>query len=295
MKDFLLRKPLFAKFTADIDEAELEQPDIVTVLKVVWYSVSSFIKERPGQILGLGVVLIMLWGPHGNLELLKLIVPEWRGPGVDVESRAQLLPGIPWDQELISFWAGAVLLVIIPVIVIKFGFRQPLSSYGLGFPPKDRRLLALWTFLLLMGIGLPVFWLGSKDPAMRQLYPLYKSFSSSGEFLLYELSYLPFFIAIEFIYRGYMLFGLAGVLDDEVKGMGGGAPSVFYFGKYALLLQMLSYTAWHLGKPIPELMGTVVWGLAAGATAYSIRSIWPIVLSHWLLNVFLDALIVGFI
>jgi len=36
---------------------------------------------------------------------------------------------------------------------------------------------------------------------------------------------------------------------------------VFYFGRYALMIQMLSYTAWHLGKPLPELWGTVVWGL----------------------------------
>jgi hypothetical protein len=70
-----------------------------------------------------------------------------------------------------------------------------------------------------------------------------------------------------------------------------GVTGPFYFGRYALLIQMLSYTAWHLGKPALELWGTLVWGLTAGATAYMIRSIWPIVLSHWLLNVFIDALI----
>ena len=36
------------------------------------------------------------------------------------------------------------------------------------------------------------------------------------------------------------------------------------FGYYAILLSMLSYTAWHLGKPLPELWGTLVWGLVAG-------------------------------
>jgi hypothetical protein len=104
---------------------------------------------------------------------------------------------------------------------------------------------------------------------------------------------LPFFIAIEFIFRGYLLFGLAGALDEEIRTRVGGVPGVFYFGRYALLIQMLSYTAWHLGKPVPELWGTIVWGLAAGATAYAIRSIWPIVFAHWLLNVLLDAAILG--
>jgi hypothetical protein len=81
--------------------------------------------------------------------------------------------------------------------------------------------------------------------------------------------------------------GVIRVADDDGK-----PSSVFYLDRYALLIQMLSYTAWHLGKPLPEPWGTIIWGLAAGAMAYTIRSIWPIVLAHWLLNVVLDASIV---
>lgn len=275
----------------DYDEVELNEPDFITVFKVIWHSVRSFFRERPGQIIGLSFILIMLWGTHGNLELLRLIWPDYRGPGRNVGNRPQLLPAIPWDNELISFWAGALLLVVVPMLVIKFAFKQPLSSYGLGLPPKHRRALAVWTFLTLTLLSLPAFWLATQDDGMRNLYPFYKQFSGAGDFLLYELTYLPFFIAIEFIFRGFLLFGLAGIRDQEVDHTGG-YPGAFYFHKYALLIQMLSYTAWHLGKPLPELWGTLVWGLAAGATAYAVRSIWPLVLSHWLLNVFLDALIV---
>lgn len=295
MKDFLLKRSFLAKFAEGLDEVELKQPDYVTVLKVVWFSIRSFFVERPGQIISSAFILVLLWGTHGKLELLKLILPDWRGPGVDVGNRPQLLPGIPWDHELISFWAGAFLLVAIPILIIKLGFKQPLSDYGLGLPPKGRRLLSWWTFLTVTLVTLPVFWLGAQDASMQKIYPFYRPFASVGEFLLYELTYLPFFIAIEFIFRGYLLFGLAGVRDDEIKGGGDGLPGVFYFHRYALLIQMLSYTAWHLGKPLPEMWGTLVWGLVAGATAYAVCSIWPIVLSHWLLNVLLDALIVGFL
>ena len=104
---------------------------------------------------------------------------------------------------------------------------------------------------------------------------------------------LLFFISIEFIFRGYLLFGLASTRDIDVPGMRAGVAGPLFFGKYAILVQMLSYTAWHLGKPLPELWGTLAWGLAAGATAYAVRSIWPVVLSHWLLNVFLDAVILS--
>lgn len=296
MKSFSSVRTAFrARFADGVDEVELEQPDYVTVLKVIWFSIRSFFVERPGQIIGSAYVLILLWGTHGKLEWLKHIVPDWRGPGIDVGNRPQLIPGIPWDHELISFWGGALIVVVIPILLIKFVFKQPLADYGLGLPRKNRRLLAWWTFLSVTLVTLPVFWVGAHDASMQEVYPFYRPFSDVGEFILYELTYLPFFIAIEFIFRGYLLFGLAGVRDEEVKGGGDGLPGVFYFHRYALMIQMLSYTAWHLGKPLPETWGTIIWGLAAGATAYGVRSIWPIVLSHWLLNVFLDALIVGFL
>ena len=274
------------------DEVELEQPDFVTVLKLVWQTIYSFRAERPAQIIGSTFFLLMLWGFHGQLELLKLVWPDWRGPGSDVGSRPQLLPGVPWDHELISFLGGAFLVVVVPILIIHFGFKQSLSDYGLGLPPKRMRALAVWTFLTLTALSLVAFWIGAQNPDMRQVYPFYRgTFDSPIEFLLYELCYLPFFIAIEFIFRGYLLFGLAGIRDKDVPEASGGVPGPLYFGKYAILIQMLSYTAWHLGKPLPELWGTLIWGLAAGATAYAVRSIWPIILSHWLLNVFLDAMI----
>lgn len=295
MKGISLKQSLSARFADGLDEDELQQPDYITVVKVVWFSIRSFFVERPGQIIGSAFILLMAWGTHGKLEWLRLIWPDWRGPGVDLGNRPQLILGIPWDNELISFWAGAFLVVVIPILIIKFGFKQPLSDYGLGLLPKGRRMLAWWTFLTITLVTLPFFVIGAQDTSMREVYPFYRPFSSLGQFLLYELTYLPFFIAIEFIFRGYLLFGLAGVRDDEIKDGGEGVPGVFYFHRYALLIQMLSYTAWHLGRPLPETWGTLVWGLVAGATAYSVRSIWPLVLSHWLLNVVLDALILGYL
>jgi len=280
-----------ARFQEIYDKSALQHPNILTVLKIVWVTIKGFFVERPGQIIGSTFILLMVWGYHGRMELLRIIWPAWRGPGSDPITRPNLIPGIPWDNELISFWAGALILVGIPILIIKLGFKERLSNYGLGLPPPGKRTLAFWTFLTLTLISFPAFYLGTRDPGMRALYPLFKEFSGVWSFLLYELCYLPFFIAIEFIFRGYLLFGLAGVKDMEIHHTDGGYPGVFYFHRYALLIQMLSYTAWHLGKPVPEIWGTLVWGLAAGATAYAVRSIWPVVLSHWLLNVFLDAVI----
>jgi hypothetical protein len=276
----------------DFDPIELSQPDFITVLKLIVHTARSVLREKPGQIMASAFLLLMAWGFHGNLEILHQIVPAYQGPGLDLANRPHLIPGVLWDDELISFWGGALLVVGIPLLLIRFVFHERARNYGLGLPPKNRRALALWTFLTLTALSLPAFYLGSQNADMRKLYPLYhRPFTSILEFGLYELTYFPFFLAIEFIFRGYLLFGLESIGVRHVRAEGGGVPAPYFFGKYALLIQMLSYTAWHLGKPLPELWGTLVWGIAAGATAWAVRSIWPVVLSHWLLNIFLDYLI----
>jgi hypothetical protein len=167
-----------ASLSGQVKETELRSPSFFTLFKIIWYSIRNFFKERPGQIIGSAFILIMLWGFQGKLELLQYILPDWRGPGMDIGNRPQIIAGIPWDQELISFWLGAFLLVIVPILIIKFGFKQSLSDYGLGLPPKGRRLLALWAFLILTLISIPAFWMSLSDPAMVREYPIYKPFMS---------------------------------------------------------------------------------------------------------------------
>jgi membrane protease YdiL (CAAX protease family) len=279
------------QFTDKIPEKELASPSIVTLFKVIRFSIRDFFTERPGQIIISTILLLVIWGWHGRMEWLEALWPDWRGPGVDLGNRPVLIPGIPWDNELISFWSGAFLLVVIPMVMIKFLFRQPLSEYGLGLPAPGRRKLAAWSFLLLIIIPLIPFWLGTNDPSMRAEYPIYKPLTGAGAFILYELTYAPFFLAIEFIFRGYLLFGLAGWGHTDSPDAREGSGGKFYFGRYALVISMLPYIAWHLGKPVPEVWGAVAWGLAAGAVIYAVRSIWPVVIAHWLLNVFMDGLI----
>jgi hypothetical protein len=284
-----------ARKQADVDEIELRNPDYISVFRVIWAAIYGFFSERPGQILMSAFVLLMVWGYHGQLDLLNRLWPDFRGLGIDVGNRPPLIPGIPWDNELICFVGGALLLVAIPAALIKLVFKERLVDYGLGLPPPERRVLALWTFVVLVAVSIVPFISATQDPSMRAIYPFFRPFPSLASFAAYQGAYLLFFLAIEFIFRGYLLFGLEGIVDRDAPDPAGGVPGRFFFGKYALLIQMLSYTAWHLGKPLPELWGTLVWGLAAGAAAYACRSIWPVLLAHWLLNIFLDAKILGYI
>jgi hypothetical protein len=272
----------------EITEAEFENPNFRTLLTLVWNTVVRLFRDPAGIIIGSAFLVLMLWGTHGNLELLDLVWGGWDGPGSDPDQRSTILPGIPWDQEWVSFWAGVVLVVGIPCLLIKLVFKQRLRDYGLGLPPRGRRKLAVLSALALFGISLPAFFAGAQNPGMQDVYPFFKDFDSDGDFFVYELGYLGFFVAIEFIFRGYLLFGLFGIRDRDAPPGVVGERGPLVFGYYAILISMLSYTAWHLGKPLPELWGTLIWGILAGTIALATRTILPIILVHWLLNVFMD-------
>jgi hypothetical protein len=264
----------------EVDHMELADPDVFTIFQIIKNTVIK-LKDKTAIILWSSFVLLTLWGKKGSAEL---IFPEkWR---------ASVFPNLAWRDQLVSFATGFILLVVVPCCIIKFRFKERLSDYGLGWP-KERVKLGLLALVVTLVIALPFFWLGSLNPEMQKEYPLFgkEAINAWGPFIIYELVYFLFFVTIEFIFRGYLLFGLYGIEDLEalrgVKGIKG--PLVF--GLYAILIQMLAYTMWHIYKPIPEYFGAIFWGVGVAAVALKIRSIWPIIISHWLLNVFLDILL----
>jgi membrane protease YdiL (CAAX protease family) len=74
--------------------------------------------------------------------------------------------------------------------------------------------------------------------------------------------------AIEYIYRGFLLFGLK---KD--------------FGEGAILVQMIPFTLLHAGKPEVETIGCILTGLYFGYVAYRTNSIWPVFVIHLFANV----------
>lgn len=276
----------------EVTEAERDDPSVITILKLIWNTVARLFHDPIGMIIGSGFLLIMLWGYHGGLDLLGAVWDGWTGPGSAGDpARQVIIPGIPWDQEWLSFGAGIVLLVAIPAALIKLVYKQDLSDYGLGLPRRDRRKLTILSAVLLFAVSLPAFYLGARSPEMQATYPLFRDFRTLGQFVVYEIGYVTFFIVIEFIFRGYLLFGLFQFRDEQALPGVTGVRGPLVFGYYAIFLSMLSYTAWHLGKPVPELYGTLVWGIAAGTVALATGTIWHLIIVHWLLNVFMDLLI----
>ncbi|WP_162932281.1 CPBP family glutamic-type intramembrane protease [Solimonas sp. K1W22B-7] len=258
---------------------------------LIWNAFAGPLRDPKGLLLGSAIVALMLWGYHGNLELLGMLWDGWAGPGSDPSARARIIPGIAWDQEWLSFWAGALLVVGIPAIMIRYVFKLPLREFGLGLPPRGLRRLALMTAAVLFVASFGAFYQYGNDPAMASTYPFFRDFDGVGQFVVYELGYLPFFLAIEFIFRGYLLFGLYLLPTGQAPAGNAGGMGQRYPLDWRILVPMLAYTAWHLGKPLPELWGTLFWGPAASAIVLATRSIWPVVIVHWLLNVWMDLVI----
>jgi hypothetical protein len=240
------------------------------------------VTDRTARLLGSALVLVLLWGTHGKVELLRRVIPGWTGPGGDPAARAALIPGLPWDQEWIAFAIGALLLIAIPCLLIKFAFGESPLAYGLGLPRRGTWKFTLWSMAFLASFGFPSLYLAARDPEMAATYPFFRQFGSLSQFIVYELGYLVFFVVIEFIFRGYLLFGLHRVQRKD------GSP---LFGPYAILLSMLSYTAWHLGKPMAEQFSTLAWGVITGAMVLASGTIWHVVLIHWGMNVLMDYVI----
>jgi hypothetical protein len=264
----------------------------VDILAIIWETVKKF-GDKPSIILWSSFLLLALWGFHGDMAIFTSILGEgW------VES---ITFGLAWGKQLVSFIVGFLLMVVIPCLIIRFVFKESIRDYGLGLPEKDQRHKARVAFFSLLAVASILVVFGSFDPSMQAEYPLFakgvegagsETITSWWEFLVYQAVYLLFFISIEFSFRGYLLFGLNSIMMT-FKSADGQVTRLPRFGFYAILIQMLAYVAWHHGKPVPELVGTLVWGICAAAIALRIRSIWPIILSHWLYNILLDVLIWG--
>jgi membrane protease YdiL (CAAX protease family) len=229
------------------------------------------LRDKPALVLLSAILGLVIWGPKGDP-----IFSVWLEPllGATPAERA-------FRRQLLSYATGFVLLGGVPFLLIRLRFKERLRDYGLG--AGDVRL-GLTFALVLASVCLVPFLLASGNPAMRAEYPLlYRGLDpaqirdafSWPRFVVYELLYATFFFCIEFTFRGYLLFGLRE-----------------RFGSYAILVQMLPYTAWHLPKPVVELAGTPLWGFAVAAITLRVGSIWYVFAVHWLLNVVMDTAIV---
>lgn len=173
-------------------------------------------------------------------------------------------------QNFYQFGGALILFLIIPLFAIKFYFRRSPREFGLCAGDFHLSLRYIVSALIL----LPLFlYIGSKNSEMAAEYPLFKGACTGfGSFVPWEILYLLYYIAWEFYFRGFLLFGAAKSL------------SAFY----AVIFQSLPSILLHIGKPAPELFASIAAGVIFGAIALHTRSILAPLVIHYYVGILTD-------
>lgn len=181
---------------------------------------------------------------------------------------------VPGRYQLFG-WFGLnfLLLLIVPLLVIRFVFKEHPRDYGfqMGDVPLWGKYLGL--FLLVF---IPCAAIVSRLPQFNQFYPRY--FYARENHLLMIPSILGwgvYFVAWEFFFRGFMLHGLGRRL-----------------GGIAIFIQMVPFTMAHFPKPELESVGAIIAGVALGLMAWRSKSFVGTWLLHWLAATALDVFVV---
>jgi uncharacterized protein len=164
--------------------------------------------------------------------------------------------------EYIYWFVGDFLtLFILPVLIIKLLLKEKLTNYGVRVGDYK---IGLKYSLVFLAIMIPIVWFVSANKDFINTYPQLSDVKYSWSiFILFEAGILLYMIAWEFIWRGFMLFGL------EEK-----------FGYYSVLIQMIPFLILHNGKPSPETFGAIIAGLALGILALKTRSVLYCIITH---------------
>ena len=192
----------------------------------------------------------------------------------DLASVFSLFGNKELTSALYIFFCSLILLGLLPAMMIKFVFHEPLSLYGVRLGDWQ---LGLKAFLILAPVMMALTFPSSRMESFIAEYPLYKGAGASpSNFVSYSLLYLTYYLGWEFFFRGYMQFGLGTRLGDW----------------NAILVQTLASCLLHIGKPSAEIYSSILGGIVWGMIVFRTRSLLPALLLHWLLGVCLDAFII---
>lgn len=172
-------------------------------------------------------------------------------------------------EYLFWFIGDLFTLFILPIFIIKIFLKEKITDYGLKF--GDYKIGMSVTILSII-IMLPILWFVSASPEFAAKYPhLQMAKNDWMIFLVYEMGMFAYLFAWEFIWRGFMLFGL------EAK-----------FGYYAIFIQMIPFVILHNGKPELETFSAIIGAIILGVVALRTRSFLYGVFIHFAIMLGID-------
>jgi hypothetical protein len=238
-------------------------PQVPSAWKSAWERWTKGLALGPVLVLVLSTTILILFHENGNSRFFRAHLSKFFGPA----EFGSLYPAFYW------YGCSFLMLGLVPLLVGRYGLKKPWAAWGIG--------LGDWRFGLKVALGcylafLPVLILVSFDSSFQAKYPLFGGATKSvWHFVLHEGAYAIYFIGWEFIYRGFMLFGL----KEEL-------------GYYAVFIQTIPFAIMHFGKPQMETLAAVFAGVILGYLALRTRSFWYGWLLHALVAISNDMLAV---
>lgn len=176
------------------------------------------------------------------------------------------------DSRIYWFLLDGSFMFLIPVISIKFVFKKKLSDFGFTLGDKKFGLITSIIFFAFMFVTV---WIVSASLEFTVAYPQGgNELKTNIQLLLfYEFCILVYMLGWEFLWRGYMLFGLKEKL-----------------GYYTIFIQMIPFFILHKGKPELELFASIFAGIILGIQALRSRSFIYSWILHWLVMVSIDTI-----
>lgn len=215
---------------------------------------------RAAIVLATAAVCLILQRFYGRTETLFKI------PGA--RAFFQELPHPTLYPHL--YWAAfkTVGYLLIPSLVIVFVLKMRVLDFGIR--GRGRSPLLLYAALAIFGVGLA--YVASHSGAFLAKYPKFRAAGESFDaFLIWELAYAFQFFALEFFFRGFLLFSLAR-----------------WIGSLSVFVMVVPYAMIHFDKPVLEALGSIITGAVLGILALRTRSIWGGTVVHTTVAVAMD-------
>lgn len=176
-----------------------------------------------------------------------------------------LFLSLAYYHQIGNEWLSSLLFFFIfPVLVIMLLLRKNPLNYGLRFgEPK------VWGFhsVVFCLIAFLILFFSTRNPELKDYY-------GKAEFSFIGYFFITFarLFSSEFLFRGFLLFGL----KDKLK-------------EGSILVQTIPFVLVHFSKPEIETLSCIVTGLYFGYIAYRGKSFWPAFIVHMFINVYFVA------
>jgi len=161
--------------------------------------------------------------------------------------------GPPWIS-------GPIYFLALPLLTIVLALRKNPLDFGLR--PGNVRIWSLYVGATII-VAAPILYFSSRSSVLAHYYTV-----PEFDVIKYSIQTVIYLLAWEFIFRGFLLFGLIGKLKEA-----------------SVLVQMVPFVLLHLGKPEIETLSTLITGLYFGWVAYRGNSFWPAYIMHLFINI----------